>query len=424
MGIPRVRRRVPEDAIYDLATGLNYGTPYTTEFKFIPWETTEDELHDWDWWRSKENRAFLKAQYGSSKIPWDLGGPFYSEKFLLRNVEPAFWNGTFLGPSNYDGPLYPVGPVVDGRQSSSWGTYWSRPKPTDVTFLSGLGGTAISRCKPTNPHASVAQSLVELKRDGLPSVPLASLRKKGLSGLPEEHLNYEFGLRPLLADIKSVRTAMMDAKAILEQYARDSGRLVRRKYSFPVSTQTTRTVDPRSSFGFTAYAYQQPWATLTKVVKTETSYQFSGAFTYQAITDTDDRISWLGNKIQEANHLLGLAPTPSLFWDTLPYSWFVDWFTNIGDIVSNVTSIMTDGLVVNWGYLTEVISIETEFDKRGSVMNDGSRPIAKMTFKYESKRRIRATPYGFGFDMQTLSARQFAILASLGLTRGGRWVAM
>jgi hypothetical protein len=38
----------------------------------------------------------------------------------------------------------------------------------------------------------------------------------------------------------------------------------------------------------------------------------------------------------------------------------------------------------------------------------------------EWKQRVRANPYGFGIDDISLSARQLAILAALGLTRGQR----
>jgi hypothetical protein len=38
----------------------------------------------------------------------------------------------------------------------------------------------------------------------------------------------------------------------------------------------------------------------------------------------------------------------------------------------------------------------------------------------EWKERVRANPYGFGIDDISLSARQLAILAALGLTRGQR----
>jgi hypothetical protein len=39
------------------------------------------------------------------------------------------------------------------------------------------------------------------------------------------------------------------------------------------------------------------------------------------------------------------------------------------------------------------------------------------TYMVDQKERVRATPYGFGLDLGSLNPRQWAILASLGLTR-------
>lgn len=44
----------------------------------------------------------------------------------------------------------------------------------------------------------------------------------------------------------------------------------------------------------------------------------------------DDRI----RQLQAAQLALGLGLTPKQLWDAVPWSWFVDWFTNIGDYLA------------------------------------------------------------------------------------------
>lgn len=426
MGLPRKRSRFLEPAPAFSYAHISYGTDYGGVALFRPWEVTMDEQNMWRWYING-GREDLVAIHGDAVYRWDIGGTFHSEKFLTRAIKPFMWSGSYF-QGFYSGPLF-AGPHRLNASEPSSQAHWNRPPPTDPAILQGLGGTAISRCKPTNPHASVAQSLIELRRDGLPSIPFSSTREKGIKGIPEDHLNYEFGIKPLISDLQATVKAARNAQAILRQYHRDSGRLVRRKYSYPIDTQTVETVDPRAYLTagngspLSSYAYQIAHGEQRKVVKTERSYRFSGAFMYKA-ADAEDRIDYLERKIQEANHLIGIAPTPEVIWDTLPWSWFLDWFANIGDVVSNVSSMLVDDLVVAWGYLTEVIRVETQITHRGAVMNDGSSGMASITLEYESKRRVRATPFGFGFDMTTLSSRQWAILASLGLSQGGRWKAM
>jgi len=36
------------------------------------------------------------------------------------------------------------------------------------------------------------------------------------------------------------------------------------------------------------------------------------------------------------------------------------------------------------------------------------------------KKRVKATPYGFGLDTDAFTPRQWAILGSLGISRGSR----
>lgn len=423
MGLPRTRTRFTEPQRSFAFAHTSYGVDHGGVVHWVPWEITRDQENEW-WWYRNVGRFHMA---GGAEHHWDIGGTFHSEKYQITDVNPFYWSGRYF-QGTYSGPLFASSYKLDGSSAASQAA-WNAPVPTDLALLLGLGGTAISRCKPTNPHASVAQSLIELRRDGLPSVPFSSIREKGLRGIPEDHLNYEFGIKPLISDLKATIKAAENAKSILSQYHRDSGRLIRRKYSFPIDRQTEVTTEDRVSptagngSPLSSYAYLQPWGTRQTTVKTEKSYRFSGAFTYQS-GDTESRVAWLEEKIREANHLIGLAPTPEVLWDTLPWSWFLDWFANIGDVVSNVSSMLVDDLVVAWGYLTEVIRVETQVRQFGSVMNDGATSDASHTLVYESKRRTRATPFGFGFDMTSLSGRQLAILASLGLTQGGRWKAM
>jgi hypothetical protein len=119
---------------------------------------------------------------------------------------------------------------------------------------------------------------------------------------------------------------------------------------------------------------------------------------------------------------LGTRITPELIWELTPWSWAVDWFTNAGDVIHNISQLGSDGLVMQYGYAMRHMRVHEYHrghysfsDSVGTHVGTVAREIGS-----EWKQRVAAHPYGFGIDDTSLSARQTAILAALGLTRGHR----
>jgi hypothetical protein len=111
--------------------------------------------------------------------------------------------------------------------------------------------------------------------------------------------------------------------------------------------------------------------------------------------------------------------TPSTVWELQPWSWAIDWFSNTGDLMKNISLLGSDGMVLQYGYICSSNKVETDYHTEpfqlGSKTYQGHLNIVQKTLK-----RRQATPYGFGFNMATLTARQEAILAALALSRGTR----
>lgn len=107
--------------------------------------------------------------------------------------------------------------------------------------------------------------------------------------------------------------------------------------------------------------------------------------------------------------------TPEVLWELAPWSWAVDWFSNTGDVIHNISTLGYDGLVMEYGYMMT----HTQYDRRveATALVNGVSVSARTVSRRETKRRTVATPYGFGIDDTTLSPRQLAILAALGLSR-------
>jgi len=101
----------------------------------------------------------------------------------------------------------------------------------------------------------------------------------------------------------------------------------------------------------------------------------------------------------------------------MPWSWAVDWFVDVGDILTNWTNWAIDGQVLLYGYIMEHKLHEKTYTYVGKTGFPGNVQPSGVKMVVETKIRRQATPYGFGLSWDGFSARQIAILTALGLSR-------
>jgi len=245
--------------------------------------------------------------------------------------------------------------------------------------------------------------------DGLPAATGSTLlRERALHArnAGKEFLNFEFGWLPLLSDVRGFAHAVKNSGAILSQYRKGSDKKIRTRYDagrFEQSQVLTggiisSPVDANTIMSGTCVEYQRrrSW--------------FSGAFRYH-IPTSDTQLGKFDEWMSMSDHLLGWKVTPETLWNIAPWSWAADWFTNTGDIMSNISNLGKDGLVMQYGYsMAENIHETRAWAMYGP--NQVSRTVRK-----HYKRRLPATPYGFGVNLDSLSAKQIAIIGALGLSK-------
>lgn len=343
----------------------------------------------------------------------DVGGSFQTQKTTLHNFNSPIVNSWPRRGDQYSGPIWPanVFKIVEANNSLFL---------PDTAQLDRKGATAIAKTIPTNSASDVATFLGELKA-GLPKMVGASLFKskfKDYRKIGDEYLNIEFGWKPLISDLQKFGDAAIQSDKIVKQLHRDSGKVIRRKFSFPdeenVTTQSYMAY-PYVPVNLSTNIMFQRKLTITehKTVKT----WFSGAYTYHVNLGTrlQDK---LDRHAAEARRLYGVELTPETVWNLAPWSWIVDWEGNIGDVLHNVSAFAQDGLVLRYGYIMQQTSVVRNYHMEGgSVYGTESIPL-NCTISYETKVRQRATPFGFGFDLSSLTGRQSAILGALGLSNG------
>jgi hypothetical protein len=122
-----------------------------------------------------------------------------------------------------------------------------------------------------------------------------------------------------------------------------------------------------------------------------------------------------------AKKTLGLSLTPDTVWNLAPWSWAVDWFTNAGDVISNLTDWAVYGLCLRYGYIMEHTIARDTYTYVGGSKGAGFKRTEYLPppiiLEVETKIRRKANPFGFGLTWNGLSPIQLAIAAALGITR-------
>jgi hypothetical protein len=374
-------------------------------------------------WRSRSRDRFRG----------DLGGPFFTQKKYfdgsLAAIDFSGNNMDFSDPHSYRDGNFQV--------AHYWGTMLpcnprliQFPPAMSSSFdnLDELGTKAISQCSPSSPVADLSTFLGELVKEGLPSMIgklLHGWRTKNLAevrkDIGSEYLNWEFGWKPIISDLKKLSSTIVHGDQIWAQYERDAGKLVRRRFEFPVVRSASIEVLPDThpyllgpddsalyNWGKSPIGHCLCEHTLTQ------RRWFSGAFTYYLPSDRSSVAAY----VIKAKKLLGLTLTPEVVWNLMPWSWALDWFGSTGDIISNWSNWMIDGQVLQYGYMMEHSISKYTYTWVGDTYYRASIAPPTVSTVVETKIRRQATPYGFGLSWNGFTPRQIAITTALGMSRG------
>jgi hypothetical protein len=391
----------------------------------------------------------------------DYGATFVTEK---TSVQSSF-DGSFgvLAAKGGNLPYYQA--HSDGPLFLGWHSLMSLSTDAELgnyqQSLWTMGARAIKIVRPAKPALDIPVLLGELRKDGLPTI-IGSLagRSKTVRDVfrqgGKEYLNVQFGWAPLIRDLVTLVELVPDARRRILQYERDIERLIRRRYYFPEEVSVTSGL----SFSGTSSSYMleasTPFGTIPQdhfsfsrggsflpeqVTKTTQKTWFSGGFRFyhRSVPKALEELSLIEEK---ANILLGTRLDPEILWNLAPWTWLSDWFVNFGDVVSNVSALIADDLVMQYGYLMRTTETEVQvswpnglwYRKPSGPLSSGWRrwtgQVETMsnrnlpalggytqTMRRVLKQRVRASPFGFGLNPSDFSADQLAILAALGLSR-------
>lgn len=336
-------------------------------------------------------------------------------------------------------------------------TYPSLPSDAD---LRAVGGNLLRASTPTQPYSNMSQFFGELRQFGSGfSVPSTMpdhvweapgavgevLRfRQGGKLVGSGYLAGQFAWLPFFGEIIAGLEAMASSEHLLDQYLRDSSKLVRRTNerttytgasSVPLTisgsgkTAATPRYNTASAEGVTVQVGWIPtlgnsgWRLKSDnelTVSRVDSYRTSALWEYFA-HDPEGNLGYLRSFAQKARLLLGdpLVSYKTL-WELTPWTWFSDWFFNFGSFLSYQESVATDNLAARRACTVFESTINIVYRGEAYWTRYGSynkqRP-AHVTATVRRQKRRGGNPYDMGIDLSGFSTQKWFILGALGLAK-------
>lgn len=246
----------------------------------------------------------------------------------------------------------------------------------------------------------------------------------------DNFLNHQFGWAPFTSDLLEFEKVHQKSGDYIRDITRMNGQNVRRRRVIH-QTEDASSYHPREHF-----PWVEPYPSISGMMELRnvdgvvcrgytdfTKRVYSKVWSVASFKfyrpEFDASKSWYSSRYGHITRLMtlyGLRVSPSAIWNLMPWSWLVDWFGNVGKYIDAFDSWAVDGVVNNYAFVCR--NRREEYIQRCIIHMPNDTVVVSWTSHAESKLRDRAgSPYGFDLTWDDLSARQLAILASLGISR-------
>lgn len=226
----------------------------------------------------------------------DYGSSFITEKSTVdSSIDGEFGVDASKGNILPNYQAYSSGPVFLGWNSLI-GLHTDSELSNDQQLLWTMGARAVKAARPNKPKLDLPVLVGELRKDGLPTI-IGSLMRRSRTARDvfrqggKEYLNVQFGWAPLVGDLVKLLELIPESRARIEQFEREIGRLVRRRFHFPDTTEVSSALSyaPSSS----QYMIQSS-TPLGAIPQDHFSFSRDGAFAPSQVTRTTTKTWFSG----------------------------------------------------------------------------------------------------------------------------------
>jgi hypothetical protein len=266
--------------------------------------------------------------------------------------------------------------------------------------LSYAASRILALTNPSRPDVDLPIAIWELRE--LPSL----VRKFGdtvLEKIADGNLRYQFGIRPLVSDITALLnfTQLVDLRIAELIKLKESGLRRKRDISRGSLTRNTsltvETVKGTINLDYSAFVVERGkmWAFV----------EWKPLHNLQKANNQEIR-----NLARRS--VLGLTLDASTVWNALPWSWLIDWFSNIGDILTgnrNIIPCEHGNVQVMRHKISEYLC--------DSGADDSPPYQRSFSIRIEVKQRDSVNPANISARIPFLTLGQVSILGSLAALR-------
>jgi hypothetical protein len=221
------------------------------------------------------------------------------------------------------------------------------------------------------------------------------------------NLAWQFAIKPTISDAQKIAGLIDSYSTRLSKLIENAGKRKVAHYTRPIDNYITLPVYglnalPLNLWGCTVHTLERRRDWLSRP-----RYRASMLYTYDA-----GALQGQLGKLRGLIHALGVDRVGSVLWEALPFSFVVDWFVNIGDMIGSVEDQILDPLPIvihdfshslKYGWR---ISLRWNWD--GKILTD----IAYRDYEYYERRRDIPSLWD-SLSVQTPNANQVGLGLSL-----------
>lgn len=429
---------------------FNYQAPYDTA------DYCADSLHFGPPYRDGSPFRLLKLQYTTPYFGVFGKGVYVRSDGLQRYV------GGFAPPGNS---------FFGGTDISNVNTLFAVNSPL-FSDLSSFGSEAWSKTRPKLEKAGLGVAIAEIRdlprmlktsakefHDAWKVLDWATRQKnvaykvlKPFEMSPkraaDSFLNQQFGWVPFLSDLRKLNDVFQNSRRYIDQISDQNGKWVKRhatlvgeyhpgssvgagrlgqseqvqsdgSYFTPETTETRinsgvgQILDPIIDASY--FSTNPTWEVIERVetlVTSVGSFQFYRPEFDKTLAEFNS--AW--NTVMRHMTIHGVRVSPSNIYKAIPWTWAIDWISDVGAHVAYLDDILVDSVAARYFFvmqhktITRSVIVTLPFWS-GVVALQFDRVI-------ETKQREQgSSPYDFSLSWDSLTPRQLAIAAALGITR-------
>jgi len=295
------------------------------------------------------------------------------------------------------------------------------------TYFESYGGSVAHQTVPgVLPNSTLANMLVRAINPSNPVVDLpvffaefrdlpSLIRRSGnslIKQLSGANLKVEFALKPLIGDLKKLYDFQDHFdKRMKVLYGLKSGPMLRKASLWNGSVRTAESsLYTTNSFPTQCNIQHQKVSTLT----TRKDWGYGNvvpSVDYNRLLKSDADLRWATRRI-----VLGLTVDAATIWELTPWSWLIDWFSDVGTILQSQRSIVPCSYVD----LRLCTTTRTEVQYKNTASNNIGLPEGvhqPLSVLVTKERRLAFPGILPSLNLPLLTGRQVGILSSLSVLR-------